>query len=267
MAELLEEGDRTDEAKKLRNSAARLRDIVEECFWMEHKGFYALALDRDKRTVTSISSNPGHLLWSGLPAADRAARVASRMLEPDMFAGWGLRTLSAQNPAYNPLSYQKGSVWPHDNAMAAAGMIRYGLREEAGKVLKAILEAAGAFEEHRLPELFCGFDRSNGLPVPYFQANAPQAWAAAAPLLAVQLFLGLVPDAPRGRCYIYPWLPEWLPRLEVENIGTGEGTLNITLARSREKTVIEELEARGIEVVQDMTESPLWGTPAKIDAI
>ena len=162
----------------MRRAARDLRARVEIRFWMEDQRFYALALDGEKRLVSSIASNPGHLLWCGLPDPARASAVAARVLKPDLFSGWGLRTLSAQHPAYNPLSYQLGSVWPHDTALCAAGLWRYGHHEEASRLLHAILEAAAAFEEERLPELFCGLDRSHGLPVPYEEANSPQAWAA-----------------------------------------------------------------------------------------
>src|SRR5205823_5065523 len=119
---------------------------------------------------------------------------------------------------YNPISYQLGSVWTHDNAILAAGLVRYGLRDEAARVLDALFAAASAFERNRLPELFCGLPRGLAGPVPYERANSPQAWAAAAPVLAVQLFLGLVPDVPRGKIYLSPWLPAWLPSLEVLGI-------------------------------------------------
>ena len=215
MAELLAAQGEHAEAERLRAAASTLRDTVEERYWMEQEGYYAFALDGQKRQVAGISSNPGHLLWCGLPNQKRARALAERLLKPDLFSGWGLRTLSSENPAYNPLSYQRGSVWPHDTLLAAAGLWRYGHYEEASTLIRSILEAAGAFEEARLPELFCGLPRSHDLPVPYEQANIPQAWAAAAPILATQLFLGLLPDAPHGRCFVAPWLPEWLPRLEV----------------------------------------------------
>jgi glycogen debranching enzyme len=218
IAELLAALGEQAEAERLRQAANKLRDIVEERYWLEEEGFYAFALDGQKRQVASISSNPGHLLWCGLPDPKRAAKAARRLLKPDLFSGWGLRTLSSENPAYNPLSYQRGSVWPHDTLLAAAGLWRYGHYEEASTLIRAILEAAGAFEEARLPELFCGLPRSHDLPVPYEQANIPQAWAAASPILAAQLFLGILPDAPHQRCFVSPWLPEWLPRLELRGI-------------------------------------------------
>lgn len=182
-------------------------------------------------------------------------------MKSDLFSGWGLRTLSSENPAYNPLSYQRGSVWPHDTMLAAAGLWRYGHHEEASTLIRVILEAACAFEDARLPELFCGLPRTRDLPVPYAQANSPQAWAAAAPILAAQLFLGLVPDAPHGRCFVSPWLPEWLPRLEVQGIAIGDGSLEITVVRRGTETVIEHLESQKIGVMEATVGAPLWGRP------
>ena len=171
MAELLDAQGDGAEAGHLRKAAGELRNRVEERFWIEERSFYAMALDREKRQVESISSNPGHLLWCGLPDQERAARVADRLLRTDLFSGWGLRTLSTENPAYNPLSYQRGSVWPFDTALAAAGLFPYGHRAAASTLLHSILEAATAFEEDSLPELFCGVERARGLPVPYERAN------------------------------------------------------------------------------------------------
>jgi glycogen debranching enzyme len=261
MAELLQECGNDAEAGRLRQAAWTLRDLVEQRFWLAEESFYALALDGKKRRVASISSNPGHLLWCGLPASDRAATVARRFMEPDLFSGWGLRTLSSHHPAYNPLSYQLGSIWPHDTALAAAGLWRYGQFEAADRLIEAILEAASAFEAERLPELFCGLDRSHGLPVPYEEANSPQAWAAAVPLLFVQLFLGLVPDAPRRRFMISPRLPTWLPRLDVRGLAVGHGQIDVSLSRQGVATVIDNLNAKDLEVVEGQVMAPLWGLP------
>jgi glycogen debranching enzyme len=262
MAELLSAtGDHTA-AERMRQAAEELRALVEQRFWLEDQGFYAFALDGKKRPVTSVASNPGHLLWCGLPRPERAAAVAEVLMRPDMFSGWGVRTLSADHPAYNPLSYHRGSVWPHDTALIAAGLWRYGQRPAACTLLRAILEAAHAFEEERLPELFCGLDRAEGLPVPYEKANSPQAWAAAVPVLAAQLFLGLVPDAPHGQCVVAPWLPEWLPHLAVRGIAVGQGRLDISIRRRGQETVIEELGAERVKVIQGTVAAPLWGDPA-----
>jgi glycogen debranching enzyme len=261
VAELLDESGEVAEAEHLRAQARELQALVEERYWLPQSRFYALALDADKRPVTSVASNPGHLLWAGLPSLERGQAVARRLMQPDLFSGWGLRTLSAEHCRYNPLSYHRGSVWPHDTALAAAGIRRYEMHDEAATLLRTLLEAACAFEEDRLPELFCGFDRSMGPPVPYREANVPQAWAAAAPVLAVQLFLGLVPDAPRQRCFIAPWLPDWLPHLKVKGIAVGEGTLDVSLARAGERTIVESVTSSGIEVVEGEPRTPLWGQP------
>jgi glycogen debranching enzyme len=261
MAELCDELGHEDDAGQFRSKAARLREAVEARFWMEHEQFYALALDGDKRAVDSISSNPGHLLWSGLPDRARAAKVARRLLQPDLFSGWGLRTLSSRNPAYNPLSYQLGSVWPHDTLIASAGLWRYGMREEACVLIRAVLKAAEALEDHRLPELFCGLDASNGFPVPYEEANIPQAWAAAVPLLAAQLFLGLVPDAPRGRCFVSPWLPSWLPRLEMHGVKIGQGEFDIIAVRDGLETRVDAVDANRVKVIRQEVAAPLYGAP------
>jgi glycogen debranching enzyme len=198
-------------------------------------------------------------LWCGLPSQERAKRVAERLLADDMFSGYGVRTLSARHRRYNPLSYQLGSVWPHDNALLAAGLFRYGLYEAGARVLQGILRAAEAFENQRLPELFCGFARDEAPPVPYEQANVPQAWAAAAPILAAQLFLGLLPDAQNGRCYVCPWLPEWLPSLEVGGARLGTGALEISVRRAGSETRIDRASHPSFEIVQTWPAAPLWG--------
>ena len=171
--------------------AAKLRSQFNKDFWNDDQGTYALALDGEKRQVDAVTSNPGHLLWSGIVPKNRARRVADRLLADDMFSGWGIRTLSSDMRGYNPLEYHCGTVWPHDSAICAEGMRRYGLRTQAGRVCEAILDTAIAFE-HRLPELFGGFERDEtNIPVPYPDALAPQAWAAAAPLLAFRTLLDL----------------------------------------------------------------------------
>jgi glycogen debranching enzyme len=176
-----------------------------------------------------------------------------------MFSGWGLRTLSSKHPRYNPMSYQRGSVWPHDTMLAAAGMARYGLNDIAATLVHGVLDAACMFEESRLPELFCGIERDLGGPVPYAEANIPQAWAAAAAPLAVQLFLGMVPDAPNDRCFVNPWLPDWLPRLGIDKLSIGGRNLRIVLVREGDATVLEDVDADEIDLVDGVTEAALWG--------
>jgi glycogen debranching enzyme len=261
MAEMEETQGNTDQAVTLRAAAQTLRDLVEQRYWMEAQRFYALAFDGAKRQVTSVASNPGHLLWCGLPSAERAADLAKQFVSPELFSGWGVRTLSIRHAAYNALSYQRGAVWPHDTTLIAAGLWRYGWRDEASTLLRSVLEAAATFEQARLPELFCGFARKQGVPVPYEQANSPQAWAAAVPLLATQLFLGVIPDAPHGRCFISPWLPEWLPELEIQGISIGQGRLDMHIARHGTQTVIEQVQGHDLDVIQGTPPAPLWGLP------
>jgi glycogen debranching enzyme len=260
MAELLEETGDLDGAQMQRAAAADLRSLVEERYWLPDLDFYAMALDGRKRPVASIGSNAGQLLWTGLPGSARAEAVARRLLKSDLFTGWGLRTLSSDHPRYNPLSYQRGSVWPHDTVLAAGGLWRYGMRQEAACLIRGILEAASALEDDRLPELFCGFTRVPGPPVPYREANIPQAWAASAPVLAAQVLLGLVPDAPRGRCFVTPWLPDWLQNVEARGIPIGDGSVDIVARRDGEQTVIDA-SGTGIEVVTQAAAAPLWGAP------
>ena len=144
-----------------------LKSAFNERFWLPDRGWYALALDRDKRPVDACASNMGHCLWSGIVDEDKAARVAEHLLSPEMFTGWGVRTLSSAMGAFDPVSYHNGSVWPHDNAFVVAGLMRYGFVEEAQRIADALLQAAAHFGG-RLPELFCGFDRSEyPEPVPY----------------------------------------------------------------------------------------------------
>jgi glycogen debranching enzyme len=259
MAELCEHIGDPATALRLRDSATALRALVEERYWLEDENFYAVAVDGDKEPVRTIASNPGQLLWCGLPSPDHARRTAQRLVADDMFSGWGLRTLSSKHPRYNPMSYQRGSVWPHDTMLAAAGMARYGLNDIAATLVHGVLDAACMFEESRLPELFCGIERDLGGPVPYAEANIPQAWAAAAAPLAVQLFLGMVPDAPNGCCFVNPWLPDWLPRLGIDKLSIGGRNLRIVLVREGDATVLEDVDADDIDLVDGVTEAALWG--------
>ncbi len=212
MAEVFDalgEGDRSTE---LRSKAAKLQARFESHFWCEDIGFYAFALAPDKQPVRAIASNARHCLWSGIASPGRAARVVKRLLQPDMSSGWGIRTLSTQNPVCNPFSYHLGSVWPHDNGIIALGFKRYGFAAEAAVVAGDIFQAASYFSSYRLPELYAGIERKPGtFPVPYIEANVPQAWAAGSVFHLLQAILGLQADAPNHCLYLAPHLPEWLP--------------------------------------------------------
>lgn len=192
--------------------AADLKRAFNEAFWLPERGYYAMALDRDKRPVDALASNMGHCLWTGLIDESRAESVVRHLMSPQLSSGWGIRTLASSMAAYNPMSYHNGSVWPHDNAIIAAGMARYGFVDEAQAVSRAVLEAAEVFGG-RLPELYCGFDRGEfPRPVPYPTACAPQAWAAAAPFLLLRTMLRLDPAIPLGEVRMAPSVPaDYLP--------------------------------------------------------
>jgi glycogen debranching enzyme len=188
-------------------------------FWMPKQGTFAIALDRDKRQVDSVASNPGHCLWAGVVVdADKAAAVARRLVSNGLFSGWGVRTLAKSMARYNPLSYHNGSVWPHDTAICAAGLRRAGFVNEALRVGGALLQAVVA-RGGRLPELFAGLD-ANELPspVPYPASCSPQAWSSAAPLLLVRALLGLEPDVPGDQIELDPVLPHGATRLRLADI-------------------------------------------------
>jgi glycogen debranching enzyme len=206
-------------ANRLERDAAALRDRFNRDYWIEARGHYALALDGEKRQVDAMSSNVGHLLWSGIVPTDRAALMAKRLMSPEMFTGWGIRTMSANDAGYNPIEYHDGTVWPHDTAFVAEGMRRYGHREQASHLALMLIQAAEAFV-YRLPEVFAGFARDEtGEPVEYPTASRPQAWAAGAPLLALRTALGL--DVVDGVLRIDPHLSRGWGRVRLENIPVG----------------------------------------------
>jgi glycogen debranching enzyme len=182
-------------ADRLERDAAALREAFNRDFWLADKECYALALDGDKRLVPTVASNMGHLLWSGIVPDERVDALVGHLLDERMFSGWGIRTVATGQGAYNPIGYHVGAVWPHDNAIIAAGLARYGRRSEASRIAASIIDAAPTFG-FRLPEAFAGEARAGiGIPLPYPSANNPQAWASAAPLLFIRVMLGLDPSA------------------------------------------------------------------------
>jgi glycogen debranching enzyme len=206
-------------AGRLEHDAATLRERFNRDYWIEARGHYALALDGEKRPVDAMTSNVGHLLWSGIVPDDRAAMMVKRLMSAEMFTGWGIRTMSANDAGYNPIEYHDGTVWPHDTAFVAEGMRRYGYREEASHLALMLIQAAEAFE-YRLPEVFAGFAREEtGEPVEYPTASRPQAWAAGAPLLALRTALGL--DVVNGTLRIDPHLSHGWGHVRLENIAVG----------------------------------------------
>jgi glycogen debranching enzyme len=246
-AALMETLGDTADADDLRGRARALREAFERDFWLPHEAFYALALDGDKRPCEVIASNPGHCLWTGIVDEARAEPVVKRLLADDMFSGWGMRTLSSRERRYNPMSYHNGSVWPHDNALAAAGFRRYGMVEHAVTLASALFEASRYFEHRRIPELYCGFARhADQGPISYPVACAPQAWAAGSMLGMLTALLGLTADARRHRLTLdSPVLPPWLRWLEIHGLRVGSARLDLSVVRGREGASVELLARHG----------------------
>lgn len=250
MAEIYTTLGDSNRAAVLQAKADALFHRFNDAFWNEQGGFYAFCLDRAKRPVWTVASNPGHLLWSGIVPKDRAERVAARLMQPDMWSGWGIRTLTCDNPTYNPYSYQNGAVWPHDNSLIALGCKRYGLHEATNRIAHDVNGAAAFFMQRQLPELYSGVPRTEtNFPVQYLGANVPQAWAAGSVFALVQAILGLQPDAPRNRLLVDPVLPDWLPDLVLEGVRSGSQVLDIEFRREGERTIYEVLRGDPAAVV------------------
>jgi len=249
MAEIFDWLGQPYKSAELRRKADALYARFNEQFWDEQAGFYALALDGDKRPVMSIASNPGHCLWSNIVPRERARRVVHRLLQPDLWSGWGIRTLAASHPAFNPFSYQNGSVWPHDNSIIAMGMKRYGFVGESARLCRAICDATSFFMSGRPPELFAGIGRDRiGFPLRYLGSNVPQAWATGAIFAIVQTLAGLEPDAPRNKLRLLPALPDWLPSLRIRRLRIGSEQIDLQVWRDGEATRVEVLNKPNITI-------------------
>jgi len=240
------------DAARWRADAQALRARFHERFWSDELGLYALALDGEKRRCEVASSNAGHALWSGIATPEHAARMAGRLLEPDMFSGWGVRTLGADEVRYNPMSYHNGSIWPHDNALVCEGLARYGQVDAALALLGAAFESSLQFDDARLPELFCGFPRrvAEG-PTRYPVACSPQAWAAGAVYGMLGGCLGLELDA-RERCLRLrsPRLPEFVDWLRIEGLALAGGRVDLLLRRYKDSVGVDVTRREGgIEVI------------------
>ena len=230
-AMLARDAGHPEEAGRWVDRAAALKAAFNERFWLPDRGYFAIALDRNKRPVDACASNMGHCLWTGIVDDDKAASVAEHLLSPEMFTGWGVRTLASDMGAYNPASYHNGSVWPHDNALIAAGLMRYGFVEEAHRVAFGLLEAA-TFFGGRLPELFCGFDRAEyPEPVPYPTSCSPQAWAAATPFNLIRTLLRFDPCVPTHDVWLAPALPEKFGHLRVDNLPLAGSRVSIDVSK------------------------------------
>lgn len=237
----------------LHDQAQSLQQRFEEVFWCEELGLYAMAIDGAGRPCRIATSNPGQCLLSGMVSAQRAARICGRLMQRDFFSGWGIRTLAAGQPRYNPMSYHNGSVWPHDNALIGAGMAKYGQKHRTMKILEGMFDASQHVGMYRLPELFCGFERRDGEgPTLYPVACLPQAWASASVFFLLQACLGLTIDAPDSRIiFERPVLPPFLSELTINNLTVESASVDLTITRHREDvgfTVSRKTEA-DLEVV------------------
>jgi glycogen debranching enzyme len=228
--------------------AEGLRQAFERDFWCDDLGTYALALDGAKRPCRVRTSNAGHVLWSGIAAPDRAARVAATLLDERSFSGWGVRTVAEGEARYNPMSYHNGSIWPHDNAIAAMGLARYGLKAGAAAIAEAMHDASLFVDLHRLPELFCGFarrHRDEG-PTLYPVACSPQAWASAAPYYLLKACLGLSfrAETPQIR-FLHPVLPRFLDRLELLDLRVGGTVVDVHFERHDTQVGVKVVRKQG----------------------
>jgi len=240
MAEVFEVLGNAARARTLRQQADELKRKFNEAFWMETEGCFAYGLDTEKKQITTVASNTGHCLWSGIADQDKAERTARRLLQDDMWSGWGIRTISNKNPAFNPFSYHLGSVWPHDNGIIAAGFKRYELPQEANQVIRGVFDAARRFEAYRLPENYAGLKRESrtaDFPALYpGGANIPQAWASGSVFQMLQTILGLRAEAPHKRLYVNPTLPEWLPELQIQRLEVGPCSIDLHFWREGDRS-------------------------------
>ena len=250
-----EAGD-TATVDRYRAKAAALKEAFNRDFWLEDKGWYAIALDAQKNPVDSLTSNIGHCLWTGIVDEDKAERVAEHLLSPPMFSGWGVRTLATTMGGYNPISYHCGSVWPHDNAIIAAGLMRYGFVSHAQRVIMAMLDAANSLGG-RLPELFTGLERGEfpGV-VGYPTSCSPQAWAAASPLLFLRTLLRLEPWVPHDKVWLSPALPPEIRRLRVDRIPLGGRRVSVAADGDNVKVEGLAAEVELITVPRDPLTAP-----------
>jgi glycogen debranching enzyme len=232
-AEVLWWFDRKDEAKRHYREAVVLKRRFNKAFWMEKEGFVALALDPKGRQVRSISSNPLHCVATGIVDEDHVPTVLARLFAADMFSGWGVRTLSADHPAYNPYAYHRGTVWPAEHGPFAVGAYRYGQHDHVTRIARAQFELASLFDHAQLPECVAGHARDAAHPFPplYPAANAPQAWSATTPFTLLQAILGMQPFAPLKMLFIDPHLPSWLPEITLSGMHVGNATVSIRFYR------------------------------------
>jgi glycogen debranching enzyme len=266
LAEMLWSFGEHDLSRKLHGEAVELKKRFNDAFWMEDEGLFALALDRQKRPVRSIASNAGHCIAAAISDASLVERATDRLFAPDLFSGWGIRTLSSSHPRYNPYSYHLGSIWPVEQGTFAIGFWRYGLHERVQQLARAQFEAAELFEHHRLPELFGGHTRDERGPFPaiYPNANPLQAWSSSSVFALLQALLGLYPYAPLKLLVIDPHLPDWLPEITLRDLRVGKAVTSIHFQRTADgRTKYRVLKKDGtLRVVRQATPWSLTTQPA-----
>lgn len=273
MSELLWWLDRKDEARRLFHEAEDLKKRFNQAFWMEDEGCFAMGLDSKKRQINAMGSNPGHCIACGIVDHALVRRAADRLMADDMFTGWGIRTLSSRNPAFNPFSYHRGTVWPVEHGTFALGFMRYGLHEYVEKISHGMFEAAALFDFQRLPEVFSGHQRDpqHLFPAMYPKTNWPQAWSSSALFTLLQSLLGLYPYAPLHALFVDPHLPPWLPEITLSNLHVGQAVVAIRFYREPNgASSYEVLEERGhLHVVRQPSPWSLTAGPAErlVDAL
>jgi glycogen debranching enzyme len=234
-------------AESLERKAARLAAAIDERFWSEAIGTYAVALDGGKRQCAVRTSNAGHVLFCGAASPERAERVGRALMAPDLFSGWGIRTVATGERLYNPLSYHNGTVWPHDCSIIAAGLARYGMGESAAQILTGLFDVACRLPEFRMPELFCGFPRRAGEgPVSFPSACTPQAWASGAVFLMLQACLAIGIDATSRVIEVgKPHLPDWLERVSLRHLPVGAGSASVHFHRQERNVEVRIADVEG----------------------
>jgi glycogen debranching enzyme len=244
MARMLGEHARADQ---LADAAEKLRQQFEARFWCDELGVYAIALDGAKKPCRVRTSNAGQVLFCGIAAADRAVCVAEALMSPEMFSGWGVRTVASGTPRFNPMSYHNGSVWPHDNALIALGLAQYGFKRGAAAIFGGMFDAATHMELMRFPELFCGFARRRGTaPTLYPVACQPQAWASATPFAFLEACLGIACDYQKREIRFHdPLLPRFLEEIRIHNLTIEGASADLRLRRHGEGTEVTILAQRG----------------------
>jgi glycogen debranching enzyme len=238
---------RPEQASQFTSRADTLRDRFEDAFWCDELATYALALDGDKQPCRVRTSNAGQCLFSGITTEEHAVKVGGTLLQPDLYSGWGIRTIGADEPRYNPMGYHIGCVWPHDNALIAFGMASYGMANAVSRIFTGLFDAATYFDLHRIPELFCGFPRDEGQgPILYPVACAPQAWSAAAVFLMLQACLGLRINALESKVsMVRPFLPPFLSRARIMNLSVGGASVDLLLVRHEHDVTVNVLRRKG----------------------